>query len=293
MAGTLVLGVDATSVETRAVLVDGGTVVRSFVEGPLNVLLDANAFERLVHLIKESGCTVAGLGIGGLRGAREVHQLELQLHARTSAGVVVGENTESALLGAFEGGPGVIVIAHTGSSAMGRDASGRAARAGGYGHVVGDEGSHYWIAQKAIRAAIRSYDGTGPKSQALEQAVLQVYELQPDALMRRITADAPNLSLVASAARALMALTDPLMQQILAEAADDLILMAASVRTKLADDDLPVAMYGAVFQDLLVRRRFVAATNAVDAKMPPEFGAVLLAREAGAQTERDMGWRFE
>lgn len=293
MAGTLVLGVDATSVETRAVLVDGDTVVRSFVEGPLNVLLDANAFERLVHLIKESGCTVAGLGIGGLRGAREVHQLELQLHARTSAGVVVGENTESALLGAFEGGPGVIVIAHTGSSAMGRDASGRAARAGGYGHVVGDEGSHYWIAQKAIRAAIRSYDGTGPKSQALEQAVLQVYELQPDALMRRITADAPNLSLVASAARALMALTDPLMQQILAEAADDLILMAASVRTKLADDDLPVAMYGAVFQDLLVRRRFVAATNAVDAKMPPEFGAVLLAREAGAQTERDMGWRFE
>ncbi|MDQ1487112.1 MAG: hypothetical protein QOJ62_2805 [Actinomycetota bacterium] len=293
MADALVLGVDATSVETRAVLVDGATVVRSFVEGPLNVLLDANAFERLVHLIQESGCTVAGLGIGGLRGAREVRELELKLHARTAVEVVVGENTESALLGAFEGRPGVIVVAHTGSSAMGRDASGRAARAGGYGHLLGDEGSHYWIAQKAIRVAIRSYDGTGPKSEALEHAVRRLYGLEPDALMRRITGDPRNLSIVVGSARALMALTDPLMQRILDEAADDLILMAAAVRTKLADDDLPVAMYGAVFQDPLVRRRFVAATNAVDAKMPPEFGAVLLAREAGEHADRDMGWRFE
>ena len=66
MAGLPVLGVEATGVGTQAVLVQDGEVVSRFTEGPLNVLLDPSAFDRLAHLIKESGASAAGLGLAGL-----------------------------------------------------------------------------------------------------------------------------------------------------------------------------------------------------------------------------------
>ena len=71
MAGLPILGVEATGVGTHAVLVQDGEVVSRFTEGPLNVLLDSSAFDRLANLIKESGAAAAGLGLAGLHSMRE------------------------------------------------------------------------------------------------------------------------------------------------------------------------------------------------------------------------------
>ena len=50
-----------------------------------------------------------------------------------------------ALEAAFDSGPGVIVIAGTGSIAYGRNRQGTTVRAGGWGFAIGDEGSAHWI----------------------------------------------------------------------------------------------------------------------------------------------------
>jgi N-acetylglucosamine kinase-like BadF-type ATPase len=67
-----------------------------------------------------------------------------------------------ALAGASAGGPGIITISGTGSIALGRNAEGRGARAGGWGYVFGDEGSGFDVARQAVRAALRMEEGWGP-----------------------------------------------------------------------------------------------------------------------------------
>jgi N-acetylglucosamine kinase-like BadF-type ATPase len=287
MAGLPVLGVEATGVGTQAVLVQDGEVVSRFTEGPLNVLLDPSAFDRLAHLIKESGASAAGLGLAGLHSKREASLLEMQLRAKTGVAAVVADDTEVAQLGAFNGGPGIVVIAHTGSNSFGRDANGRAARAGGYGHVIGDEGSHYWIGSQALRRAMRSCDGRGAKSHALEQAITSAYGTDLETVMTRVTEQAADPSLVSRLAKTVMSLEDPIMKEILDEATDDLVAHVTALRAQLGH--LPVAMYGSVFQHPYIRQRFVTATGAVDAASPPVFGAVVLASRPTAG--RDMGFK--
>jgi glucosamine kinase len=287
VSGSRVLGVDAGGTATRAVLVSGGEVVTRFEDGPLNLLLHENAFERLVLLIKESGATAAGLGLAGLRGEAEGRHLQERLSAVTRAEVAVADDTEVALLGAFQGEPGIVVIAGTGSNALGRAADGRAARVGGHGFLVGDEGSAYWIASRALRAALHSYDGTGPKSSALEDAVTGVYGLDFDAIVRLVHSNPADRQLVAKVARVAMELGDPVVDAILDDAAAALATMATALQAKLGDD-LPVAMHGGIFGNERIRSRFVAATGAVAPAQPPELGALLLLSDEAMR--RDLGW---
>src|SRR5690606_32133686 len=72
---------------------------------------------------------------------------------------------------AFGSGPGLLVIAGTGSVAWGRAEDGRAARAGGWGHLLGDEGSGYALGLEALRAVVRAHDGRAPET-TLRDAVL-------------------------------------------------------------------------------------------------------------------------
>lgn len=68
----------------------------------------------------------------------------------------------AALAGATSGQPGVVVMAGTGAIAYGEDAQGARARSGGYGPLLGDEGSGYDIGRKALMAALRAEDGRSP-----------------------------------------------------------------------------------------------------------------------------------
>jgi N-acetylglucosamine kinase-like BadF-type ATPase len=282
-----VLGVDAGGSATRAVLVSEGAIVARFDGAPLNLLLHEDAFERLVLLLKESGATAAGLGLAGLRGEAEGRKLEGRLRAATGVDVAVADDTEVALLGAFDGGPGIVVIAGTGSNAFGRDARGRAARVGGYGFLLGDEGGAYWIANQALRCALRSHDGTGPKAVVVEQAILQAYNLDFEGIVRLVHTNAADRQLVARIAKVVMDLDDPAMHAILDAAAQALATMALALRANLGAD-LPVAMHGGIFGNGRISAAFVAATGAVTPAHPPEIGATRLLSDGVRQ--RDAGW---
>ena len=287
MSGSRLLGVDAGGSATRAVLVSGEQLVARFDDGPLNLLLHEDAFERLVLLVKESGATAAAFGLAGLRGAAEGRKLEQRLAAATGADIAVADDTEVALLGAFDGGPGIVVIAGTGSNAFGRDASGRAARVGGYGFLLGDEGGAYWIASRALRAALHSYDGTGLKSELLESTITASYGLDFEAIVRLVHTNAADRQLVARIAKVVMELDDPLMNAILDEGARSLATMALALRETLGGD-LPIAMHGGVFGNPRIREHFVAATGAVEPAKAPELGALHLLSNGVRQ--RDAGW---
>src|ERR1700686_136401 len=76
----------------------------------------------------------------------------------------VDNDARIALTGAVGYGGGVVVIAGTGSVAFGRNEKGEEARAGGWGPIVGDEGSAYGIARAGLAAVLRAFDGRGQKT---------------------------------------------------------------------------------------------------------------------------------
>ena len=70
--------------------------------------------------------------------------------AKFAPDVRVLSDLELAHVAAFRGGPGVLLIAGSGSAALGRDRRGRLRRAGGWGPLIGDEGSGFWIGKEAL-----------------------------------------------------------------------------------------------------------------------------------------------
>ena len=89
-----------------------------------------------------------------------------------------------ALAGGTMGKPGIVVIAGTGSIAFGVNEEGKRARSGGWGYVLGDEGSAYYIGLKALNSVTRAEDGRGQPT-LLSQAIFDHFSIDSvDGLVR-------------------------------------------------------------------------------------------------------------
>lgn len=85
------------------------------------------------------------------------------VRAHTDAWIVVND-VVGAWATATGAGPGLAAISGTGSNVFGVGADGRSWRAGGWGHLLGDEGSGYWLGVQSIKAALRDRDASGPRT---------------------------------------------------------------------------------------------------------------------------------
>jgi N-acetylglucosamine kinase-like BadF-type ATPase len=175
----LFLGVDGGQTHTIAVLADGaGRLLAVATAGPCPVFDEPGGPERFRAVLAQAvhgafaaaglavtGLAAAGLGLtGSWEHAPAVVQALLPVER-----LVAVEDTVTAQVGAFAGGPGLVLIAGTGSVAYGRNEAGQVARAGGWGHVLGDEGSGFDIGQQALRAAAQAADKRGPATTLLRQ----------------------------------------------------------------------------------------------------------------------------
>jgi glucosamine kinase len=97
-----------------------------------------------------------------------------RLHAARSEDWIVVNDVVAAWAAATDAQPGIGVISGTGSNVLGVGADGRAWRAGGWGHLLGDEGSGYWLGIESIKAALRDREDSGPET-ALSDAVVEFF----------------------------------------------------------------------------------------------------------------------
>jgi glucosamine kinase len=129
--------------------------------------------------MRTAGCHLplhaAWLGIAGID--RPADYAMLFPHIRYLAEVVHLTNDAELPLSALDGATGVALIAGTGSIALGRDPHGTTARVGGWGHIIGDEGSGYEIGRLGLQAAVRAADGRG-QATALLELILQQWHLE-------------------------------------------------------------------------------------------------------------------
>jgi glucosamine kinase len=209
--------------------------------------------------------------------------------------VVVVNDALIALEAGAPGAAGVVVIAGTGSIAYGRDSRGRAARAGGWGYVLGDEGSGYWLGRQALRAVLRASDGRGPAT-PLTARVLAHYEVsRPQDLVREIYYGRFKPSTVAACASLVEEVAnegDTWAQALIDTGAQELSLAARAVCDRLSLPDGPVILAGGIFR--AVPRLRVGMIHALTTHRPgivvrpltqePAAGAVSLALSAAEGT---------
>jgi N-acetylglucosamine kinase-like BadF-type ATPase len=275
--------------------------------GPSNIVRvgEAQARESLQRSVRQA-CAAAGIApsdvshtcVGGSGAARPelAEKVRNFLGDILSTPVEVVGDMQIALEAAFDTGPGVIVIAGTGSIAYGRDRQGRTVRAGGWGFAIGDEGSAHWIGRAAVSAVLRAADLTGEGSGADQHpsfaaALFKAWGVTSFADLARVANSIPPPDF-AVLFPVVTASSDELATQVLGIAGRELAQVAAVVIRRLFAEDqaasVPVAITGGVFRHApLVRRVFyhelrtlVPRAELNSQVVEPVEGALRMARRA-------------
>jgi N-acetylglucosamine kinase-like BadF-type ATPase len=303
------LGVDGGQSSTTALIGDAhGKVVGWGSGGPCNHVAGAEARTKFLRVMRDcvgqaaerAGMESApwrfkaaclGMSGGPDDKAALLHELVEAEHTTVTHDAMI------ALAGALAGEPGIIVIAGTGSMAFGQNARGETARAGGWGYIFGDEGSAFDIARQALRAVLREHEGWGART-ALTPALLETAAAaDANAMLHSFYTPAWPRSRVADLARTVSRTAeegDPIALRLMHQAAQDLGLLAGSVRRQLWNEGEPVAISwsGGVFESapLLERFQMLIALEKEAACHPPKHapahGALLLAYKSAGFHER-------
>jgi N-acetylglucosamine kinase-like BadF-type ATPase len=281
------LGVDGGQSSTYALIGDAnGRVLGGGRGGPSNHVGASEGRAKFIGAIQtclNAACASAGLdaasigfaaaclGFSGGPADKESILREILRSDRT----IVTHDALIALSGATGGGPGVITIAGTGSIAFGRNASGKTARAGGWGYVFGDEGGGFDIVRQALRAALKFEEGWGEPT-SLRKILLDETGASDinDLLHRFYTSEFPRPRIAAFAELVDHAAEhgDAIARRILTDAARELAAIASAVRSQLfeKDESVRVAYIGGVFHSRIVREEFIGLTG--DQTGPPVYG---------------------
>lgn len=172
-----VIGLDIGGTKTRGVRFENGQAVADESVGSSNVQ-NVSREEAARHLselfAKIGGGAVAQVyaGAGGIDTDEDAAALAALIAPHVPGAKITVVHDSRLLLAAGGASTGVAVIAGTGSAAWGKNASGEEARAGGWGYLLGDEGSGYWLGREAVRHSLRRMN-QGLEPDELTTALLQ------------------------------------------------------------------------------------------------------------------------
>ncbi len=307
-----VLGIDAGGTKTVGLLADEHGVVLSAGRGA-GANLQASGelgVEKVLHQVMQAALGERTLrpeaicvGIAGVDREQDAAVIS-SIMRRISPGarVLVVNDALVALVAGAGDAPGIAVMSGTGSIAYGRNARGLAARAGGWGHVIGDEGSAYWIGRRALAAVVRDADRRGPPT-TLTRDVLRHFGVAHAAALVHVVyhRDVPRsrVATLGAVVQNAREAGDAVAAEILEQAAEELAIAAGSVaaRLEMRGDRFPFILGGGAFRvapslvaDLERRLAEVAPRATVRVlSEEPAMGAVRLAlaeMRGGAQIPR-------
>ena len=300
MKAPLFLGIDGGGTSLRVAIVDadlatlwsltessanpnviGPDIAQIHIQGTIRALLQLAA-------LPASAIAAAGIGIAG---ASQSHSrpwlLQTIKPVLPDSLLVPSSDLEIALVGALAKRHGILLLAGTGSAVFGIAPDGRHLQVGGWGYLLGDEGSSFWIGSRLLRQIIREYDsGTAPDPRSLTRLCLDELNLtEPRDLIAWLyrSAEAPPVR-VAGLAKLVMNLAENGSQM-----AENLLQMAAIrlenqvkiMQRRLDYADAEIAFAGGLLDNanplsLDVAQRLGLPERPV-AKFAPVIGAALLA----------------
>lgn len=295
-----VLGIDAGGTKTVCQLADahGNVIAEARSTGANLQAVGELQVEKVLHEVMEKALgereaipAAICLGIAGVDRPDDAAAVRgIMKRIGYKARVLIVNDALVALEAGAPGEPGVVIISGTGSISYGRNAQGVAARSGGWGYVLGDEGSGYWIGRAALRAVLRAEDRRG-KATALTRLLLAHFGVdRPQGLIHAVYHSNLKPSAIGSLANCVhqaSALGDEVAVGILRGAANELESSAMSVarRLSLVGDSFAFILAGGIFKavpwlkDELSRRLPVLAPGSTVRllEVEPAAGAVRLA----------------
>lgn len=302
----LVIGIDGGATHTIAVLADAasGAELGRGEGGPSNIqavgaapaLKELNAAVagafKTAHVAR-GPVAAAALGLAGvdraegldvIRGWADLVQLADNLTVANDATLLFAAGTPD--------GWGLAVVAGTGSIALVLDRDGRDARAGGWGYLMGDEGSAWSVGQLALRAACRAADGVGPPTALLPLLLKELGSADPREFIPAVYRGKWDKAAIARLAPVVWAAAesgDATAKAIFESEARELARTAAGAVAAggLPRDGVPVALTGGmVIENAGFRERFLVELRALGVTPgpvglvdDPVVGAVVLARK--------------
>jgi N-acetylglucosamine kinase-like BadF-type ATPase len=244
----LYLAVDLGGTKTEYVLADetnelarvrGGTIKRMRTDA---ATAEQNFDAAIREIEAKSGCSVRDVtrscvGAAGVTVPLVTDWIKKIFAEHVGGSLILLGDVEIALDGAFFGGPGVLVMAGTGSNVAGRSAAGKLTTAGGWGPALADQGSGARIGQQALRDAALAYDEE--RETRLLQAILQAWNLKNfDELVAYANQiPSPDLTRLAPVVKACADAGDTVAQGVLRREAEELAHLARIVIDRLRRED--------------------------------------------------------
>ena len=270
-----IVGIDAGGSKTvcQVGAPDGGVLREA--RGPGANLQSAGELqvEKVLHDvmndINESPAAIC-VGMAGVDRPNDARLMRAMLSrlCRGSRALIVND----ALIALEAGAPqaaGIVLIAGTGSIAYGRDAHGHAARAGGWGNVLGDEGSGFWLGRQALRAVLRAADQRGEATALTDRVIAHFDVARPQDLVQPIYEGGMKPKVVAAIAPMVADVADAgdaVARQIVDAGVEELVSAVQSVarRLDLSTREIPVPLAGGIFREVpRVRRLVIERLHAV------------------------------
>jgi N-acetylglucosamine kinase-like BadF-type ATPase len=301
-----VIGIDAGGTKTVCLLAGGDGAVLAEARGS-GANLQASGeleVEKVLHAVMAEVLGDRGvrpdaicLGIAGVDrpgDAEAVRGIMRRIGFLTRTRVV-----NDALVGLVAGTdasmatPGVVIIAGTGSIAYGTDGRGHAARAGGWGYLLGDEGGGYWMGRAALSAVVRQSDGRGPATLLTDLVLAEMQLASPTELIHAIYDTGLQrraIAAIASVVQRAHDAGDAVAAEIIHRAVAELTVAAASVieRLGMRGERFRTVLSGGIFRgvpslaaNVMARLAEVAPRSEVRLlPVEPAVGAVRLALAA-------------
>lgn len=300
-----VLGVDGGGTSTRAAIVDeGGQLHGTGSSGPSNyddvgiATAQANIGQAVDAARRMAGLAsipfdAAFLGMAGVVSPQDrdvIRSIAQDLALAPPERVGVDHDCRVALAGGLTGRPGIVLIAGTGSSCFGMNAAGESWRSGGWGYLISDEGSSYWLGVQAMTAAVRAFDGRLKSTLLMDRVLQQLNLAHMDDIMRHIYVNGMSRAEIAALSPLVIDAAqegDPVSLTLIQRGTQDLAdcVLAVAERLGLADGPCELVLVGGLFQagDIFVQPLREAVLERLPEcritfpELPPVLGACLLA----------------
>lgn len=297
-----VAGWDGGGTKTAVVYMGmDGAVLGRAVFGPLNP--NGASIEQVAATVREavagmksingglSGCVCLQVGYAGASNPSGRKLLEDAIRAEGYFGELrLNGDHETMLYGAV-GREGAVLISGTGSVAIGRNGKGETHRCGGWGYLIGDEGSGYAIGRDILAAVAKANDDCGPQTCLTKQVFETQHISGMGELIRFVYDPGADKSRIASLAPLLtLALEqgDEAAKAIAARAAQELVLLASTVISRLALESGSIAFSGSILTQMTYIREKVEAElslqfpllSCIEPRQDAATGAAAMALEA-------------
>lgn len=260
--------------------ISGGKVYGKAVSEFIKILLKRSKLDL-------KNCLGIGIGVAGAREKSDREQLKKIFQNELKfKKVVVTTDAMTALYGAFGGGEGIILISGTGSVLYGFSDD-KITRIGGWGRIIGDEGSGYWIGKRALNLVMKEYDFKKSKQSLLMKKLKERFGITRETVHKKIFAGNFEIQKIAPLVIELAAKHCRLSIQIVNEAVSDLTeqirkFIEVSGRKK----NINLAFIGSIIENknilsdnLKKEIKKLKIVKVIPKKNSPVFGAVYITSE--------------